>query len=111
MSFVEDRAVQRQMAWERSREVRAKRRVLREAMKARRVDPYRIIRGEAEPAIEELVQQMKLRQLLPYVPGVGKARTVEIIHAFDASPETKIGRLSPERRRDLSLIVKGACEA
>lgn len=98
----------RAVAWEISREVRGKRKLLRQAMAKRQVDAYRVLRGEADPVIEELVSEMRLRQILRFVPGIGSSLTFEIIAAFDSSAETKLGKLSKERRSELADITKGA---
>jgi len=67
-----------------------------------------VLRGEADPVIEELAGEMRLRQILRFVPGIGSSLTFEIIAAFDCSAEAKLGRLTKERRQQLADLTKGA---
>ena len=95
--------------WEISRDVRAKRKLLRDAMKSGKVNAYRVLRNETGfEAIEQVAGAMRLRQILRYVPGIGSSLTFEIIAAFDCSAETRLGQLTQARRDQLADITKGA---
>jgi hypothetical protein len=108
MAMTERRTEQTSTALAKARAVRVAHGNLRKALKARQLDPFQVIEGTAHPKIEEFVKDMKLVSLLPMVPGVGKSVTHEILLAFDVSPTIRMGQLTPERRQELSRLVKGA---
>ena len=92
----------------------ARRRQLKElrlALKAGEVDPIELIRGSDDPVIEDCVARTKLFTFLQMIRGIGKARAMEIIAAFRATPNMRIGDFDKERRMDLSFIVKGASDS
>lgn len=111
MSFAEDRAAAKRETVAHARNVRSQRAVLRAAFKARELNAMEVLEGPNEEAIEQVVAGMKVSQFLPMIPGVAQARTIEILMAAKLSPEKKIGQLSPEERRELALITRGAREA
>lgn len=110
-TFEQARRTQAQAAIKQAHAVRRQRGELRKMLKAGELDGMEIIRGHTNPVIAGVVDKMKLRELLPMIPGIGKPRSLDICVAFDASTETRLGKLSPERRVELSLLVRGAREA
>lgn len=109
--MAEKRRDQAELAWKRSATVRQRTKMLREALKTRQVDPVRVIMGSADAPIEDHVKDMKLLSFLTCLPGVQMPRALDIIQAFDASPQARMRAFSHERREQLAYIYKGAVSA
>lgn len=92
------------LAWVRRSQLKE----LRKAFKAREVDPLQVLAGECDPRIEKVVAEVRLKSLLPLIPGLGQARSHDVLTAFGVSGTRKLGNLTAERRRELVFIVKGA---
>lgn len=92
------------VAWVRRRQLKE----LRKAFKDREVDPLAVVAGDVDPRIEAVVSEVRLKSLLPLIPGLGQASSYEVLNAFGVSGTRKLGSLSSERRRELVFIIKGA---
>lgn len=108
MGLVEERNAARQQSIALARRVRSQRGEIRRALKAKELDPHRLIEGRSDPAIEAVVSRMKVKDFLPMIPGIGKPMAHEVLLAFECRSETRFDQLSHERRVQLSYIVAGA---
>lgn len=92
----------------------ARRRQLKElrlALKEGEVDPFDLIIGHEDPVIEECVARTKLGTFLPMLRGIGNSKAMEIIAAFRATPNMRVGDFNKEQRENLAYIVRGAMNA
>jgi hypothetical protein len=79
---------------------------MRRALEAGEIDPYLLIAGELVDW-EPRVRRMRLRQLLPAIPGIGPASASRILVIFEGNPELRLEGFSPARRRELARITRG----
>lgn len=108
--FEEARNAQRRAALVKARNVRTQRRLVKEALKSGEIDVYEVLEGQVLPEIEAVIAEIPVFDMLRMLPGIGKVRALEIVNAFEASPATVMCAFDKGRRRELSLIVKGARE-
>ncbi len=79
---------------------------MRRCLEAGEIDPYLLIAGELVKW-EPRVRRMRLRHLLPAIPGIGPASTARILAIFEGNPELRLEGFSPARRRELARLTRG----
>jgi hypothetical protein len=78
---------------------------MRRGLEAGEIDPYLLIAGELVEW-EPRVRRMRLRQLLPAIPGIGPASAGRILVIFEGNPELRLEGFTPARRRELARHVR-----
>lgn len=92
----------------RANEVRARRKELKEKVRAGEVDAIALVAGRLE-LWEPVIEPWKIDMLLRMVPGIGPSTAQEIYEVGRFVPTLRVGALSPERRARLAeLCAQGA---
>jgi hypothetical protein len=113
------RRQQRLEALEVSKRNRRENKLLKDAMRAKRVDPFALLAGtigdvmddqRLAARLEEVVTRWPIERALRAVPSVGPTRAAQIIAAFRASPKVRVGQLSMTRRDELARLVRAATD-
>lgn len=105
--MVDPGATQPLRALQRSKEVRAARKVLRQKIKDGEVDGLAVLRG-ASREWENVAVDMRVDAVLLAVPGVGEITTDEMLELFKLRGQMRLSGLTYALREQMAEVLNGA---
>lgn len=107
------REQQRLDALAKANQVRTRDALVKQLLRSGKLDPLALVGGtlpddERHRLIEGAVAKWSLSKLLAAVPGMGPARTHEVLVAFKKGPGTKFSALTFKQRETLAQLVEAA---